>query len=98
MTALLLAALCVLPAGVDETFEPPKVNRPDNFRGAVGPFRIQMRVSATTVAARKPIRLVITITADEDYPVLSPPKRPELEKDDGFRALFDIDTPQPPQD
>src|SRR5262245_7652702 len=90
-----LLFLLLTPAWADEPFEPPNANRPDNFRGAVGLFRIQASANPLRVAAGEPIYLTIRISADDSVPVLAPPTRPEIEKDPEFTKLFRIEAPEP---
>jgi hypothetical protein len=93
MTPLLLALL--LPAVADPPFEPPSGGRPDNFRGAVGLFRIQAGTRDTSVAVNQPLRFTVRITADPGVPMLAPPVRPEIEKESAFTERFHVETPEP---
>ncbi len=93
MTSLLLALL--LPALADEPFEPPSAGRPDNFRGAVGLFRIQAGARNPRVAVNQPIRFTVRITADAGVPMMAAPVRPEIDRDPAFKQSFHIEAPEP---
>src|SRR5262245_20603246 len=97
MPTHLLPLLLALAQGPDEVqFEPPRTNVPDSFRGAVGRFRVKAAADKVTVPAGQPIRYTLTISADDGVKVLVPPARPELDRDDDFRRLFWVESPDPP--
>lgn len=89
MTLLLLALL----ASAQEPFEPPVQDRPANFSGAVGLFKVSMKAEPEHVAVHQPIQLVVTVSAVPPVSVLRPPTRPALERDPAFTELFDFDPP-----
>src|SRR4051812_29898522 len=91
-TLFLITALGMAVA--DEKFEAPREHRPDNFRDAVGLFRIQAGAKPTSVPVQQPILYTVRITADNSVPMHSPPLRPELEKAPGFTD-FVVETPEP---
>src|SRR4051812_42426464 len=93
MTPYLLVLL--LAVSGDEPFEPPSSGRPDNFRGAVGLFRIQAGTRTTTVAVNQPLHYTVRITADPSVPMRAAPTRPDLDREPAFKKDFYIETPDP---
>jgi hypothetical protein len=84
-----------LAAASDEPFEPPSAGRPDNFRGAVGLFRIQAGTPTKSVAVNQQFRYTVRITADRSVPMRAPPTRPELDRESSFKESFDVEAPEP---
>src|SRR5687768_6995823 len=76
-------------------FVPPIADQPVTFNGAVGLFRIQSQAAPTKVAAGSPIRYTLRINADANTAVVTPPSRPQIEKDAEFKKHFYFETPEP---
>jgi hypothetical protein len=95
MSSCLLLLLLPVAMPDDEPFEPPLSGRPENFRGAVGLFRINASADRTRVEAGKPIHYTVRISADAGVPVLAPPTRPEVEKEAAFRRHFHVEPADP---
>jgi hypothetical protein len=79
MTALslLFALLAVAPVQAGDVTI-PVTNRPPNFSGAAGAYRIDVRASPTTVHVEDPITLTVKIIAQEPGPWSYPPQRDKL--------------------
>jgi hypothetical protein len=75
-------------------FEPPSAGRPDNFRGAIGLFRIQAGTTTKSIPANQPFRYTVRITADASVPMRAPPTRPEIDRDPAFKERFFIEMPE----
>ena len=74
--------------------EPPIQNRPTNFSGAVGTFRISMEAQPTQVLRDETLTLTVRITADG--PFTGAPKKPDLRAIAAFNQRFYIE-PLPEQ-
>jgi hypothetical protein len=68
--------------------EPPLVNRPTNFQGAVGNFRITMRAEPTELQAEDPLLLTVRITGTGNLQEL---KRPDLRRLPKFTDKFHVE-------
>jgi hypothetical protein len=87
--ASFLGLLFAFPALADE--EPPRVGQPPNFSGAVGTsrFEVESQAEPTEVEPGQPIRYRVRIAGKGR--VMRPPQRPDLRRDERFKAAFRIE-------
>jgi len=74
---LLLALLAAHWAHADDVTI-PVTNRPSNFSGAAGAYRIEVRAAPTTVHVEDPITVTVKIVSLEPGPWPHPPQRDKL--------------------
>jgi hypothetical protein len=68
--------------------EPPLVNQPENFSGAVGAFKVSAAARPTAVALGEPVHFTIRVRSTGI--VQQPPQRPNLRRLEKFRQRFQI--------
>jgi hypothetical protein len=90
---LLVLGTQPVPARADDTddtdaIEPPVINRPRDFSGATGSYRVTMRAEPKTVQAEDPILLTLAFTGSGRLDKLA---RPDLRKQPEFARQFEID-------
>src|SRR5215813_2767976 len=76
-----------------EKFEPPVSGQPEEFTGAVGVFRVNASLSATTAQVGRPILFTLRVVADQKP--LARPGRPRLDNDAEITKRFFVETPDP---
>jgi hypothetical protein len=77
-SALLLLAMLASQLGHVNDVTIPLVNRPDNFSGAAGVYRIEVHAVPTTVQVEAPVTLTIKVISLEPGPWSHPPQREKL--------------------
>lgn len=68
--------------------EPPKVGQPLDFSGAVGAFRVELRVARAEVIVEEPVTLTFQLRSNGL--AQRPPRRPDLKKQRGYDQDFHI--------
>src|SRR5579862_8485360 len=76
--AVLLIAVLGVPSHQIEDVTIPGINRPPNFSGAAGVFRIEVRATPTTVLVENPIHLTVKVISLSPGPWTHPPQRDKL--------------------
>jgi BatD DUF11 like domain len=76
--AAVLGILVALPLGQTGDVTIPVTNRPGNFSGAAGDYRIDVRATPTTVQVEDPITLTVKIISLVPGPWPHPPQRDKL--------------------
>jgi hypothetical protein len=67
--------------------EPPLVNQPENFSGAIGSFKISATAEPTEIAVGEPIQFTLHVRGTN---AARPPQRPDLRRFEKFRRRFQI--------
>jgi hypothetical protein len=78
MTVIVLALAMLSAHGAHSQDEIPLTNRPSNFSGAAGVYRIEVRAAPTTVQVEDPLTLTVRIVSLETGPWPYPPQRERL--------------------